>query len=349
MPLLPPESPFDPYYWPLHVAMVALFGACFGSFFNVCIYRIPLGVPLSMPPSHCYRCGSRVRWYDNIPLLSYWILGGHCRSCGASFSMRYFLIELLTMGLFVAAAVTIGYSLALVPALILTSLLLIATFTDIDHWIIPDRINFGGLLAGLVLAAIPAIGLAAGNPLATGLSLPVPAALLPLANAVLGAAAGFVSLWLVGVLGSWIFRKDAMGFGDVKLFAMFGAFLGPEPLIYVLLIACLVGTAVGGLGILSARLARGIPAPAATAPLRLTADEVDALIGEEQQPDLPAGERAALAGMLNHPGAVGAIRHHLPFGPSLAIAAWVVYLWGGPLREWLNALVWRFSEWLWGM
>ena len=168
---IPPATFFDPYYRTLHLSMTFIWGACLGSFFNVCIYRIPLGLSLSFPGSHCYRCGHPVRWFDNIPLLSYWILRGRCRHCGATFSIRYFVVELLTALLFSLCFYKIGYSLAFLPALILVSLLIIATFTDLDHWIIPDRISLGGLAAGLLLAAIWPLGLARGNPLASSLFL----------------------------------------------------------------------------------------------------------------------------------------------------------------------------------
>ena len=316
-----------------------MLGACLGSFFNVCIYRMPLGVPLSYPGSHCYRCGQSVRWYDNLPLLSYWILRGRCRSCGAGFSVRYFLVELLTMTLLLTATFQLGYSLALVPAWIFISLLIIATFTDIDHWIIPDRITLGGLAAGLVLAAVPAIGNAPGNPLRLapdsmllGLFDWVPAAYVPLAHAVAGAAGGWALLWGVGFLGTLIFRKEAMGFGDVKLFGMFGAFCGLTGLLPILLIASAVGTVAGVIGMLRARAGGPPPAGPPIAPLQMTAGERHQLL--DARPLAP-GERRVVAAALECPGVVGRVRHHLPFGPSLAIAAFIVFLWGERLSDWV--------------
>ena len=87
---------FGPAFRPLHLALALVFGLVFGSFFNVCIYRIPMGIALSLPPSHCYRCGSLIKWYDNIPVVSYLLLRGRCRQCGVPFSARYALIELTT-------------------------------------------------------------------------------------------------------------------------------------------------------------------------------------------------------------------------------------------------------------
>ena len=337
---MPPLNFFDPHYRLVHLPAIFALGACFGSFFNVCIYRIPRGVPLTLPPSHCYCCGRGVNWYDNIPLVSYWILGGHCRHCGVSFSIRYFMIELLTALLFLAAFLRLGYSLALAPALIFTSLLIVATFTDIDHWIIPDRISVGGLVGGLVLAAIWPLGLAEGNPLNAQI-FPVPQPLLPLTNSLAGALAGFLVLWGVGQFGSLIFRKEAMGWGDIKLFAMFGAFVGPEPLIYILVISCVIGSVVGSVCILIGRLRQGRPAPAAVAPLDLNAEQAEALMVSIP---LETEEREVVNLALTHPGAVGPVRHHLPFGPSLAVAAVVVYLYGQPIHD----LFYRLALGEWG-
>jgi leader peptidase (prepilin peptidase)/N-methyltransferase len=344
---IPPINFFDPYYRPYHLALAFVLGACFGSFFNVCIYRIPLGVSLSKPDSHCYRCGRPVRWFDNIPLVSYWVLGGRCRQCGASFSIRYFLVELLTACLVTATVVHIGYSLALIPALIFTGLLIVGAFTDIDHWIIPDRVTLGGLAAGVVLAAVWPVGLAAGNPLAErviSLSPPLPVAATPLVNALAGAALGFGSLWLIGLLGSILFRKDAMGFGDVKLFAMFGAFCGAFYLVHILILACLVGTVVGLIGIVRGRLASRRPMSAAVALLKLEPEAANALMAAHP---LGGGERALVEAALNSPGPVGAVRHHLPFGPSLAVAAWIVYLWGPYLSRWF--VEWSMGDSVWMM
>lgn len=325
----------DPFFRAMMLPFIFVFGACLGSFFNVCVYRIPLGLSLSMPPSHCYRCGRWVRWYDNIPLVSYWVLRGHCRQCGASFSIRYFLVELLTALLFTVAYLKIGLSLALVPALVFVSLLIVASFTDIDHWIIPDRISLGGGIAGVVLAMIWPVGMARGNPLAISI-FSVPEHFGPVTHALAGVAAGFLSLWLIGKIGSILFRKEAMGFGDVKLFAMFGAFCGVENLIYILILASLIGTVVGVAGMLRERLQRGRPVAPAVAPLA-----VDSLAAESLVKAYPLSgeERQGVLNAVNQPGSVGAKRHHLPFGPSLAIAAFIVFLYGIEISLWFYSFV----------
>lgn len=330
---------FDPYFGVIHLPLVFILGAAMGSFFNVCIYRIPRGMSLSHPGSHCYRCGRPVRWFDNIPLFSYWILRGRCRDCGASFSMRYFAVELLTACLFTLCYLKIGYSLTLFAALVFISLLIVGSFTDIDHWIIPDRVTLGGLVVGIVLAAIWPLGLARANPLASSLLtdfFPIPKHLLALSNSLVGAAAGFVMLWSIGAIGSVIFRKEAMGFGDVKLFAMFGAFCGPEYLLYILILACLFGTAAGMVGIVRGKRAARAPVDPAVAPLAVEAGRTGQFADAYA---LSADERLAIAQALDHPGAVGTVRHHLPFGPSLALAAVVVYLYGAEISRWFTRLM----------
>ena len=328
------EIIFNPAFAPMHLVWLFIFGALFGSFFNVCIYRIPMGLSISRPGSHCYRCGTPVAWYDNIPLLSYWILRGQCRHCGAGFSSRYFFIELMTACLFLLIGWRIGYSLAVLPALIFASLLIVATFTDIDHWIIPHRISVGGIVAGIALAAIPVLGAAARNPLA-GEFFGVPAPFAPLGRSLAGAAVGFGSLWLVGKVGTLVFKKEAMGFGDVILFGMFGAFLGPSPLLMVLVLACIVGTVFGLTGIMLARLSKAVPAPA-VAPLPADAIAAQSMIGGLS---MTGSERLAVLRALLNPGVAGAARHHLPFGPSLALAALVVYLFHDPIAAWFEQLM----------
>jgi leader peptidase (prepilin peptidase)/N-methyltransferase len=318
-----------------------LLGACFGSFFNVCIYRIPKGVALSLPPSHCYRCGKHLRWFDNIPLLSYWALGGRCRFCKAPFSIRYFLVELLTAILFTLVFVRycnpgIGYSLVFIPGIIFTSLLIIASFTDIDHWIIPDRISIGGTIAGIALAAAWPIGLAPHNPLAKASEfVQIPEKFVPVANSLAGAAAGFALLWLIGVLGTFVFRKEAMGRGDMKLMAMFGAFTGPLNILFILILSSVMGSIVGLVSLAFAKL-RKAETPAAIAALEPNIIRVEQLI---QSHDLTPAECLVVTRALTNPGAVGPLRHHLPFGPSLAVAAFIVYLFWEEIQNWFYSLV----------
>lgn len=337
-----PTSFFDPFFYKFHLALVFWLGAVFGSFLNVCIYRIPKGLGLSMPPSHCYQCGHYLRWFHNIPLISYPLQGGKCRYCAASYSGRYFMVELMTALLFLGVFVrycdpTSGYSLVIFPGFVFLSLLIVGTFTDIDHWIIPDRISLGGAVAGIVLAGIWPLGLAPHNPLAVSiLPFDVPSRLLPVTNAIAGAALGYGGLWLVGALGTMIFRKDAMGQGDMKLFALLGAFLGPENCFYVLVIASLFGSVVGGAGLaLGAMQRRKTPIPAVE-PLEPDAVACEAYV---ERYDLTPTERLIVTRALTSPGSVGPIRHHLPFGPSLAAAAALIFVAWEPIHDWFFSMV----------
>jgi leader peptidase (prepilin peptidase) / N-methyltransferase len=132
---------------------VFLFGAAVGSFLNVCIYRMPLGKSVVSPPSACPSCGKHIRWFDNIPLFSYWLLRGRCRHCGAPFSSRYFLVELLTAGLFLTVWLIFCGWLAPIYW-VLVGGLIVATFIDFEHFIIPNEITYGGVVVGLVCSVV---------------------------------------------------------------------------------------------------------------------------------------------------------------------------------------------------
>lgn len=326
----------DPVLYGFYAFSVFLYGAIFGSFFNVCIYRIPRGVALSRPASHCYRCGQPIRWSDNIPLVSYWVLGGRCRHCGIKFSSRYFWIELLTACLFLSVFLRYcrpseGFSWVLVPGVVLTGLLLIASFTDLDHWIIPDGISKGGTVAGIALAVIWPLGASPGNPLGQEIGfLSLPPQLLPVVNSLAGAGFGYGVLWGIGVMGAILFRKEAMGQGDMKLFAMIGAFIGPMNTLISLVLACLFGSVVGLAGMAWGWFIRGRPVHPAIAPLTAQAHHYDDM---ERQYDLLPGEILALTSSFVHPSTTVTSRHHLPFGPSLALASFVVFMAWEPLQE----------------
>lgn len=331
-----------PDLWLIGTIFAALFGACVGSFLNVCIYRIPLDLSVAHPRSHCMNCQKLIPWYWNIPILSYFMLRGRCRYCKAPFSFRYAFVELLTALLFVLvcaafppgdAAPILGFvrlpSVASVPvAWLFLSGLIIGTFVDFDHYIIPDSVTIGGAVAGILVSAVV--------PEIHGVALWWEG----LARAALGAVVGFALLYAVVLLGKlafgrkrvvldppqalsfvrteadrvvlrlgdeempwdelfyratdrWIFEcttvgvagrppsatravlsqegldvegtrvaladlpgvsatvasyvypREAMGFGDVKLMAAVGAFLGWKATLFALIAASLFGTIVG--------------------------------------------------------------------------------------------------------
>lgn len=220
--------------------MVFFFGACVGSFLNVCIYRIPREESVVTPRSHCPHCDTMIAWYDNIPLLSYLSLGARCRHCHKIISPRYFLVEALTAALFLLVWLKYGFDARTPVYWLIMGGLVLGTFVDFDHMIIPDRVTIGGIIAGLILS--PLIPSLHGEATALG----------GFVAALVGFAAGGGILWLVGVFGKMIFRKDAMGFGDVKLLGGLGALLGWRAVLFIIMVSSILGSAVG-IGLILAR------------------------------------------------------------------------------------------------
>lgn len=226
--MMPAE--FMAWYGPL-VSLVL--GLCIGSFLNVIIYRLPLEQSIVHPRSHCPGCARMIAWYDNVPVLSYLFLAAKCRGCQMRISPRYPLVEMLTGVLFVAVYNRFGLEWTTLVFWVMTAGLVVGTFVDFDHMIIPDSVSIGGMVFGLAASALV--------PQVHGVQAAAPAVI---ASAI-GLGAGFGSLWLVAVAGKWVFKKDAMGFGDVKLLGAIGALLGVSGVVYTVLVSSLVGTIVG--------------------------------------------------------------------------------------------------------
>ncbi|MGD8700386.1 MAG: prepilin peptidase [Gemmatimonadales bacterium] len=186
----------------------ALVGLAVGSFLNVCIYRLPAGGSLLRPPSSCPACKRRLRWFENIPVLSYVALRGRCRSCEARISLQYPLIELATAAIWVGAAIYFDGLWPGLSAAVFGTLLLGIAVTDAREYIIPDEFSVGGLLIGLALSFAP------GGP-------------SPLMS-VAGALVCFAFMYAVAVVGEWAFKKPALGGGDIKMMAMVGSFMAPR-------------------------------------------------------------------------------------------------------------------------
>lgn len=220
-----------------------LAGACVGSFLNVVIWRLPRGENLAVPGSHCPRCDRAIRWFDNLPVLSWLLLRARCRGCRAPISARYPAVEALTGLLFVLAAWRYPAWPDAVSVQLLMAALVAVTFIDIDHRLIPDAITKPGIVLALVLAVLTTLH---PGDWVEGLK--------PGLNKVLHAGAGVLAgLLVVGgvqLLGRWVFKKEAMGGGDAKLLALVGAFTGPLGVFYALLLACLLGSVVHGLVLL---------------------------------------------------------------------------------------------------
>lgn len=217
----------------LVLAAVFIIGLCIGSFLNVCIYRMPRDESIVKPGSHCPACNKPIAWFDNLPLISYIFLLGRCRHCRAKISPLYFVVELLTALLLVALARQFGISAKFFIYSLLAAGLVVATFVDFAHQLIPDTVTLGGLATGLILSAVfPTLhGQASWK--------------FGLRESLIGALAGGASIYFIGVVGKLIFRKESMGGGDVKLLAMVGSFLGWKAALLIFFIAPVFGAIVG--------------------------------------------------------------------------------------------------------
>jgi leader peptidase (prepilin peptidase) / N-methyltransferase len=205
--------------------VVFVFGALIGSFLNVCIARIPEHKSVVSPPSHCPQCMARIRWYQNIPVVSYLALRGRCAGCGQVISIRYLLVEVLTGLLFAQVFFRFGFQYATLLCWILVSLLVVITFIDLDYQIIPDVLSLSGIGAGL-----------AG-------SILVP--WIPWTDSLLGVLLGGGLLYAVALGYELLAKREGMGGGDIKLLAMLGAFLGWKSIFPIILLSSLIGTLVG--------------------------------------------------------------------------------------------------------
>lgn len=225
--------------------MAFLFGSIVGSFLNVCIHRMPLSESVVWPSSHCPKCKKRIPAYDNVPFISYLLLKGRCRFCKQKISFRYPLVELLTALMFLVLFNQYGLTYDFFVYMVLVCGLIVATFVDIDHRIIPDEISVGGLIIGFILISIKGISL---KPLAFNFSF--------LVNSLLGIVAGGGIIYATGFIFDLVYFKllkrppiqgetESMGGGDVKLLAMIGAFLGWEKAILTFFIAPFLGIIIG--------------------------------------------------------------------------------------------------------
>ena len=202
-----------------------LFGAMVGSFLNVCIYRLPKEESIVWPRSHCPACKKMIRFYDNIPLISYLLLRGKCRHCEESISLQYPLVEGITALSSLFLIMKFGPSLSYLFYFALVAALIVITVIDLYHQIIPDVISLPGIGVGLL----------------TSLVIPQ----VTFFNSLVGILLGGGSLFLVATLYEWIFKREGMGGGDVKLLAMIGAFLGWKAVILTILLSSLIGSITG--------------------------------------------------------------------------------------------------------
>lgn len=430
-----PPSLFSPAMFPFWLVMSFIIGLLWGSFFNVCIYRIPMGLSPNRPRrSFCFSCGMGIAWYDNIPLLSWIVLRGRCRHCASRISSRYFIIELLT-GLVFAWLWAItngpdriaeaGFSISVFWYWTVAGMLIVGAMTDIDHWIIPDGITRGGLVAALAAALVlpifdantliarsgpfPAVRMARlsdpveaiaaflGKEPVREWRMPEPVLLYrreapppptrqqphadrsdaprffwfePFLNALAGAMVGYAMLWGVALLGRLVFRREAMGGGDLKLFGFLGAVFGPFPVLLLLFLSSFVGVFLGGGAMLWSAIRP--PRRAQISALRgktgretLTENPAAADASESLSPTgaTPAAEADTDAtsgptsrnAVQSSPDAVSRDErqrkiihdyliyarkrpaerafHHIPFGPSISLAAMLLLVFFEPIRR----------------
>ena len=226
-------NPLPPEALPVLTLFIFLAGLCIGSFLNVCIWRIPREESIVLPGSHCPVCNHLLAPWDNIPLLSWLLLNGKCRHCKAPISFRYFFVELLTGALFTGLWLVHGWSIQTPVFILYTSALILGTFVDFDHLILPDRVTLGGMAAGLLLSfAFPAL---------QGQAERLPALL----RSAFGLALGYGILWTVATVGRLVLRREAMGMGDVKLLGAVGACLGWQAVLFTIFCSSLSGTLLG--------------------------------------------------------------------------------------------------------
>jgi leader peptidase (prepilin peptidase) / N-methyltransferase len=235
---------------PFLATAIFVFGLIFGSFLNVCIHRLPRDLSVSDPPrSACPKCQHQIAFYDNIPVLSWVILRGRCRSCSAAISPRYLLIELLTGCLFLACYWQFGLTLAALKYCVFSFLLLGLIFTDAETKLLPDKLTLPGIALGLLFSLVVPVNDLASQFLSGTALLPVSADLsspiLSLIDALLGAAVGASFLYGVGAIYLRTRGIEGMGFGDVKLMGMIGAFLGVKLTVLTIFAASIAGSLFG--------------------------------------------------------------------------------------------------------
>ncbi len=240
----------DAYYFTVFACFAFALGACVASFLNVCIWRLPRNESVVRPGSHCPNCNAPIKWYQNIPIVSWCCLRGRCANCRKPISIRYTIVEMLGGVLFLLAYLQWAMPailrkspiLGMVPiadpwcmaaeCLVVTGLIL-GSFIDLEHFYLPDRVTIGGMILG-----VPASFLV---PELQGETARLPALYWSLG----GMALGFFFLWGIGAVFSKLFKKEALGFGDVKLIGAVGAFFGPWGVLLTVILSSVVGSVAG--------------------------------------------------------------------------------------------------------
>lgn len=207
-----------------HVVLLAVLGLAIGSFLNVCIHRIPRGESLNHPPSRCPHCGQGLRWFDNVPVFGYLWLRGRCRACRAPISIRYPIVEIVTMALFLVHYAVFGWTPLLAVRLLFACAMVVLFAIDLEHHLLPNVITLPGIVAGLLFSVVLPPGIV---------------------NALIGVVVGGGVLWAIGEAYYRYSGQEGMGGGDVKMLAMIGAFLGWKLVILTLVLSSVAGSVIG--------------------------------------------------------------------------------------------------------
>jgi leader peptidase (prepilin peptidase)/N-methyltransferase len=208
----------------LATIVFAFVGLCIGSFLNVVIHRLPRGASVVTPPSRCPNCDYLLRWYDNVPVLSWVFLRGRCRKCGTPISIRYPIVEILTMLVFLLHLWVFGWSVLMAVRVVFATALVALFAIDLEHHLLPDRITLPGIVVGLIV------------------SLVVPPGIV---DSILGTLLGGGVLWAIGEAYYRYAGQQGMGGGDVKMLAMVGAFLGWKLVLVTLVLSSVAGSLIG--------------------------------------------------------------------------------------------------------
>ncbi len=230
----------------LEASLALLFGLLIGSFLNVCIHRWPRDLSVVRPRSSCPECGAMIAWYDNVPLLSYALLRGKCRHCGARISWRYPVVELMTGALFFNFVYAAGGpTTAAIKMCVFSALLVGLLFSDLEERILPDELTKGGIAIGFIFAVLVPVNANIAQSLLWLMGVDVNGTAASVAEAAFGAALPAFFLWAAGAIYEKIRHKEGLGFGDVKLIAMVGAFLGFQGSVLAWLLGSVSGAIVG--------------------------------------------------------------------------------------------------------
>ncbi len=304
---------------PVLALAIFVLGLAFGSFLNVCIYRLPRDLSVVRPRSACPACEGPISSFDNIPVLSWLILRGRCRHCQARISPRYLIVELLTGAIFVACYAHFGASLATLKYCALGFLLLGLIFTDAETQLLPDKMTLPGLALGLLFSLLVPVNDLASQLLPGLFSLPLSSEvswhLLSLIDAILGAIVGASFIYGAGAIYLRARGVEGMGFGDVKLMAMIGAFLGVKLTIFTLFTASIAGSLFGLSTVLAVWIKR-------------TRRRIARNHESVREARRRAWESAVIA----------LRRHQMPFGVFLGSMAMVAFFYGN-----------SFLRWYWGL